>query len=49
MTVVRAAPGVDVRRLATEDDLSVARGVLSVQVAPWLVQVTGDWIAESRD
>ncbi len=48
MTVVRAAPGLDVRRLATEDDLSVARGVLSVQVAPWLVQVTGDWIAESR-
>jgi uncharacterized protein YndB with AHSA1/START domain/uncharacterized protein YciI len=48
MTVVRAAPGLDVRRLATEDDLSVARGVLSVQVAPWLVQVTGDWIAEPR-
>lgn len=48
MTVVRATPDLDVQRLATEDDLSVARGVLSVQVAPWLVQVTGDWIAESR-
>jgi uncharacterized protein YndB with AHSA1/START domain/uncharacterized protein YciI len=49
MTVVRAAPDLDVQRLATEGDLSVARGVLSVQVAPWLVQVTGDWIAEARD
>jgi uncharacterized protein YndB with AHSA1/START domain/uncharacterized protein YciI len=49
MTVVRATPDLDVRRLATEDDLSVARGVLSVEVAPWLVQVTGDVIAEPRD
>jgi uncharacterized protein YndB with AHSA1/START domain/uncharacterized protein YciI len=42
MTVVRAAPDLDVQRLATEDDLSVVRGLLSVQVAPWLVQFTGD-------
>ena len=42
MTVVRADPNLDVQRLATEDDLSVARGLLSVQVAPWLVQLTGD-------
>ena len=41
MTVVRADPNLDVQRLATEDDLSVARGLLSVQVAPWLVQLTG--------
>ncbi|MEO7262576.1 MAG: SRPBCC domain-containing protein [Jatrophihabitantaceae bacterium] len=39
MTVVRAAPDVDVQRLAAEDDLSVVRGVLSVQVVPWLVQL----------
>ncbi|HEY0168655.1 MAG TPA: SRPBCC domain-containing protein [Jatrophihabitans sp.] len=48
MTVIRAAPDLDIQRLATEDDLSVARGVLSVQVAPWLVQVTGDWIVQAR-
>jgi uncharacterized protein YndB with AHSA1/START domain/uncharacterized protein YciI len=42
MTVVRAAPDLDVQRLATEDDLSVVRGLLSVQVAPWLVRFTGD-------
>jgi uncharacterized protein YndB with AHSA1/START domain/uncharacterized protein YciI len=42
MTVVRADPNLDVQRLATEDDLSVVRGLLSVQVAPWLVQFTGD-------
>jgi uncharacterized protein YndB with AHSA1/START domain/uncharacterized protein YciI len=42
MTVVRADPSLDVQRLATEDDLSVVRGLLSVQVAPWLVQFTGD-------
>jgi uncharacterized protein YndB with AHSA1/START domain/uncharacterized protein YciI len=41
MTVVRADPSLDVQRLAAEDDLSVVRGLLSVQVAPWLVQVTG--------
>ncbi|HEX8093374.1 SRPBCC domain-containing protein [Jatrophihabitans sp.] len=42
MTVVRADPNLDVQRLATEDDLSVVRGLLGVQVAPWLVQFTGD-------
>jgi uncharacterized protein YciI len=42
MTVVRAAPDLDVQRLAAEDDLSVARGLLSVRVTPWLVQLTGD-------
>jgi uncharacterized protein YciI len=42
MTVVRAAPSLDVQRLAAEDDLSVVRGLLSVQVAPWLVQFTAD-------
>ncbi|MBV9820790.1 MAG: SRPBCC domain-containing protein [Actinobacteria bacterium] len=41
MTVLRATPELDVRRLATEDDLSVARGLLSVQVVPWAVQFTG--------
>ncbi|HEX8767229.1 MAG TPA: SRPBCC domain-containing protein [Jatrophihabitans sp.] len=41
MTVVRADPNLDVQRVATEDDLSVVRGLLSVQVAPWLVQFTG--------
>jgi uncharacterized protein YndB with AHSA1/START domain/uncharacterized protein YciI len=42
MTVVRAAPDLDVARLAAEDDLSVVRGLLTVQVSPWLVQLTGD-------
>ncbi|MDQ1741040.1 MAG: uncharacterized protein QOE53_2692, partial [Pseudonocardiales bacterium] len=42
MTVIKAPPELDVQRLATENDLSVVRGLLSVQVAPWLVQVTGD-------
>jgi len=42
MTVVRADPDLDVQRLATEDDQSVVRGLLSVQVAPWLVRFTGD-------
>ncbi|MDQ1720876.1 MAG: hypothetical protein QOI26_610 [Pseudonocardiales bacterium] len=42
LTVVRAAPDLDVQRLAAEDDLSVARGLLSVRVTPWLVQLTGD-------
>lgn len=42
MTVVRAAASLDVRRLATENDLSVVRGLLSVQVTPWQVQVTAD-------
>ena len=42
MAVVKAPPELDVQRLATEDDLSVARGLLSVQVAPWLVRFTGD-------
>lgn len=42
MTVVRAAPDLDVPRLAAEDDLSVVRGLLTVQVSPWLVQLTGD-------
>jgi hypothetical protein len=41
MTVVRAAPDLDVPRLAAEDDLSVVRGLLTVQVSPWLVQLTG--------
>jgi uncharacterized protein YndB with AHSA1/START domain/uncharacterized protein YciI len=42
MTVVKAPPDLDVQRLATENDLSVVRGLLSVQVAPWLVRFTGD-------
>jgi uncharacterized protein YciI len=44
MTVVRTSgtPDADeVLRLATEDDLSVARGVLSVRVRPWQVLMTG--------
>lgn len=41
MAVLRATPDTDVKRLATEDDLSVARGLLSVQVVPWSVQFTG--------
>jgi uncharacterized protein YndB with AHSA1/START domain/uncharacterized protein YciI len=42
MTVVKASPDLDVPRLAAEDDLSVVRGLLTVQVSPWLVQLTGD-------
>ena len=42
MTVVKASPELDVQRLAAEDDLSVVRGLLTVQVSPWLVQLTGD-------
>ncbi len=42
MTVVKASPDLDVQRLAAEDDLSVVRGLLTVQVSPWLVQLTGD-------
>lgn len=41
MTVVKASPDLDVPRLAAEDDLSVVRGLLTVQVSPWLVQLTG--------
>jgi uncharacterized protein YndB with AHSA1/START domain/uncharacterized protein YciI len=41
MTVLRAAADLDVQRLATEDDLSVVRGLLSVQVVPWAVQLSG--------
>lgn len=41
MTVVKASPDLDVARLAAEDDLSVVRGLLTVQVSPWLVQLTG--------
>ncbi|MEO6503542.1 MAG: SRPBCC domain-containing protein [Jatrophihabitantaceae bacterium] len=48
MTVVRAAPDLDVARLATEDDLSVVQGVLSVQVTPWRVQLTGDCVIQAR-
>jgi uncharacterized protein YciI len=44
MTIVRVPPGddVDVRELATRDDLSVAQGLLSVEVAPWAVAFTGN-------
>jgi uncharacterized protein YndB with AHSA1/START domain/uncharacterized protein YciI len=42
MTVVKAPPDLDVARLAAEDDLSVVRGLLTVQVSPWLVQLTAD-------
>jgi uncharacterized protein YndB with AHSA1/START domain/uncharacterized protein YciI len=41
MTVLRVRPDVDVAQLATEDDLSVVRGLLSVQIAPWDVRFTG--------
>jgi uncharacterized protein YciI len=41
MTVVKAPPELDVQRLAAEDDLSVARGLLTVQVSLWQVQLTG--------
>ena len=42
MTIVRVPAGddVDVRDLATRDDLSVAQGVLRVDVSPWAVKFT---------
>ena len=49
MTVVRAAPDLDVERVATENDLSVARGLLSVQVTPWLVKLTGGALDQGAD
>jgi uncharacterized protein YndB with AHSA1/START domain/uncharacterized protein YciI len=49
MTVLRAAPDLDIERVATEDDLSVARGLLSVQVTPWLVKLTGDTAVQGSD
>ena len=49
MTVVRAAPDLDVERVATENDLSVVRGLLSVQVTPWLVKLTGEALAQGSD
>jgi uncharacterized protein YciI len=44
MTVIRTSghpDAAEVRRLATEDDLSVARGVLSVRVRAWRVLLAG--------
>jgi hypothetical protein len=43
MTVVRVPAGddVDVHDLATRDDLSVAQGLLTVDVMPWAVAFTG--------
>jgi hypothetical protein len=42
MTIVRVPAGddVDVRDLATRDDLSVVQGVLRVDVSPWAVKFT---------
>jgi uncharacterized protein YciI len=37
MTVLEVASLEDATRLATEDDLAVVNGVLSVQVRPWRV------------
>lgn len=43
MTIIRVPAGddVDVRDLATRDDLSVVQGVLCVEVSPWAVKFTG--------
>jgi uncharacterized protein YciI len=42
MTVLDVADLKEAKRLATEDDLAVARGVLLVRVQPWLVVMARD-------